>query len=68
MRGYKGWTVCVCTDIMNLEGVCSLGRHCDSVTAGGALLLVLLLLGGRREPAGEAKRGSKLSAEKKRVR
>lgn len=38
MRAYKRWPVC--TDIMNLGGVWSMGRQCDSVTASGAPCLL----------------------------
>lgn len=37
-EGRRAWTLC--TDIMNLGDGWSMGRHCDSVTASGALLLL----------------------------
>lgn len=43
-RSYEGLrgAEALCTHIMNLGDGWSMGRHCDSVAARGALLLLLL--------------------------
>lgn len=56
--GYEGLrgAEAMCTHIMNLGDGWSMGRHCDSVAASGALLLLLLLQKKKKKGRKEGER------------